>query len=275
MPRLAPSVASPSSPTPGWPAGAPPTSTDAASLHLAITVVRQDDTACLISPLVVERDYGLITLVWMGAPASQYGDVLLDHGRTSATEIAIAFRHGLDHVAPDVRRLGRVRADAAAAPLLRSEKATVTDTNFAPFIELSTTSTDAASADRFSATARKNRRPRRRFEEKGPVTVAINPPGAAAAEAMATALAFKQDWLVRRGEVCSALHDRRTRAFLERVVTTRDYGFNSYISVMSCNGEPVSVQFGITTANRLALHLIAYKPAWETSGAGILHTEDR
>ncbi len=91
---------------------------------------------------------------------------------------------------------------------------------------------------------------------------------------MPTALAFKQDWLVRRGEVCSAFHDRRTRAFLERVVTARDDGFNPYVSVMSCNGEPVSVQFGIITANRLALHLIAYKSAWEKSGVGILHTEE-
>ncbi len=123
----------------------------AASLHLAITVVRQDDTACLISPLAVERDYGLISLVWMGAPASQYGDVLLDHGRTSATEIAVAFRHGLDHVGPDVIRLRRVRADAVAAPLLRSEKATVTETNFAPFIDLSTTSTNAVYAERHGA----------------------------------------------------------------------------------------------------------------------------
>ncbi len=244
-------------------------------VRLAIAVVRQGRAVCLICPFAVEHVYGLKRLVWMGDPASQYGDVLLDHDRASSTEIAAAFRHVLDHVTPDIIRLRRVRADAAAAPFLRGEKAAIAATNQAPFIDLSKASTPDAYAARFSAKARKNRRrQRRRLEEKGTVSVTVLPPGPRAREALATALAFKQDWLIKRGEICSALRDPRTQALLQQAATAEAEGFTPYVSVMSCNDEPVSVQFGIVSANRLALHLIAYNPAWEKAAVGILHTEE-
>jgi CelD/BcsL family acetyltransferase involved in cellulose biosynthesis len=83
-----------------------------ASTRLAIAVVRQGDTICLICPFAVHRRYGVSRLIWMGQPASQYGDVLLDPERASSIEIAIAFNRVLEHVAPDVADLRRVRDDA-------------------------------------------------------------------------------------------------------------------------------------------------------------------
>lgn len=244
-------------------------------VRLAIAVVRQGSAVCLICPFAVERVYGLKRLVWMGDPASQYGDVLLNHDRASSTEIAAAFHHVLDHVAPDIIRLRRVRADAAAAPFLRGEKAAIAATNHAPSIDLTKTPTPDAYAARFSAKARKNRRRlRRRLEEKGTVSVTVIPAGPRAREALATALAFKQEWLVKRGEICSALRAPHTQTLLQQAVSAEDHGFAPYVSVMSCGDEPVSVQFGIVSGNRLALDLIAYNPAWEKAGVGILHTEE-
>jgi CelD/BcsL family acetyltransferase involved in cellulose biosynthesis len=43
---------------------------------------------------------------------------------------------------------------------------------------------------------------------------------------------------------------------------------------MYCDDEEISVQFGIVTDDRLALHMIAYKPAWAKAGAGVLHIEE-
>ena len=63
-------------------------------------------------PFAVHRRYGVSRLIWMGQPASQYGDVLLDPERASSIEIAIAFNRVLEHVAPDVADLRRVRDDA-------------------------------------------------------------------------------------------------------------------------------------------------------------------
>ena len=233
-----------------------------ASTRLAIAVVRQGDTACLICPLAVHRRYGVSRLIWMGQPASQYGDVLPDPERASAIEIAIAFNRVLADVAPDIVDFRRVRSDAAIRPFLKARGGSVIAENNAPFIDVAKVSSVEHYAARFSTTARKNRRRlRRRLEEKGAVRFQIMPPGDAASAAMRLGLGFKRDWLVRRGEICSALCDGKLHDFLTAAARRHDSNFKPFVSVMYCGDEEISVQFGIVTDDRLALHIIAYKPA--------------
>ena len=246
-----------------------------ASTRLAIAEVRQGDTVSLICPFAVHRRYGVSRLIWMGQPASQYGDVLIDPERASGIEIAIAFNRVLEHFAPDVVELRRVREDAAIAPTLKARGAAVTEQNHAPFIDFTKLSSAEDYAARFSAKALKNRRRlRRRLEEKGAIRFEILPPGDAAADAMGLGLDFKRDWLVHRGEICSALCDQKLRDFLVTTTRWHDGNFKPFVSVMYCDDEVISVQFGIVTNGRLALYMIAYKSAWEKAGAGVLHIEE-
>lgn len=79
---------------------------------------------------------------------------------------------------------------------------------------------------------------------------------------------------MRRGEICSALCDQKLRDFLVTATRWHDGNFKAFVSVMCCGDEAISVQFGIVTDGRLALHMIAYKSAWEKAGAGVLHIEE-
>jgi CelD/BcsL family acetyltransferase involved in cellulose biosynthesis len=246
-----------------------------ASTRLAIAVIRQGDTACLICPFAVQRRYGVSRLIWMGQPASQYGDVLIDPERASTIEIAVAFNRVLAHVAPDIVDLRRVRSDSAITPFLKARGGSVIAENTAPFVDVAKVSSAEHYAARFSTKARKNRRRlRRRLEEKGAVRFEILPPGDAASAAMRLGLDFKRDWLVRRGEICSALCDGKLHDLLITAARRHDSNFKPFVSVMYCGDEEISVQFGIVTDGRLALHMIAYKPAWEKAGAGVLHIEE-
>lgn len=83
------------------------------------------------------------------------------------------------------------------------------------------------------------------------------PPGDAASAAMRLGLDFKRDWLVRRGEICSALYNGKLHDFLITAARRHDANFKPFVSVMDCDDEEISVQFGIVTDNRLALHMIA------------------
>lgn len=230
----------------------------------AIVVVRRGASVCLICPFAVERHLAITRLVWMGEPASQYGDVLLDPAVASSTEIAAAFDHAIACLRPDLVHLRRVRADAAVAPYLRAMRATVTDTGAAPFMAFADAPAYDDYADKFTTKTRKNRRRlRRRLEEKGPVDVTVLAPGTAAADAMRLGLTFKHDWLARRGEIYSALRDPAVGDALAATATTVDDTLKPFVSVMTCAGEPISVQFGLITPRGLALHLIAYSPDWK------------
>ena len=168
-----------------------------------------------------------------------------------------------------------MREDAAITTFLKARGAAVTRQNHAPFTDFTKLLSAEDSAARFSAKALKNRRRlRRRLEEKGAIRFEIPPPGIAAADAMGFDLDFKRDWLVRRGEICSALCDQKLRDFLVTATRWHDVNFKSFVSVMYCGEKAISVQFGIITDGRLALHMIAYKSAWEKAGAGVLHIEE-
>jgi CelD/BcsL family acetyltransferase involved in cellulose biosynthesis len=245
------------------------------STTTAIIIARTDGKLRLACPFAIRHVLGMTCLTWLGEPASQYGDILTDGSQATHNLIDLALSFALDQLQPDIVHLRKVRNDAAVLPWIKSQDALATATDEAPYLDLHGASSFDDYCSKYSGKSRKNRRRlRRRLEEIDTVTTTILPAGHEAQVAIRTGVTFKQAWLVERGHISSALRDKHMSDFLTEVVSQPCSDANPFISVMHCGVKPVSVQFGVIAQHRLALHMIAYNPETEKSGAGVLHIED-
>lgn len=244
------------------------------STQAVIVTVRVGGKLSVICPFAMRRRFGMQHLTWLGEPASQYGDVVTDGTATNAL-IAAAMDFVVQELKPDYLRLRKVRDDAAILPWLKSKGALSTAADAAPYLDFR----NAVSFDdycvKYSAKSRKNRRRlRKRLIEHGDVTTSVLDGGDEAQTAIRTAIRYKRQWLIDRGQVSSALRDKAMVRFLSTITGQHDANARSFVSVMRCGATTVSIQFGLIVQNRLALHMIAYNPETEKSGAGVLHIED-
>jgi CelD/BcsL family acetyltransferase involved in cellulose biosynthesis len=249
--------------------------TEPRSEQPAIVILRIAGRIRLICPLSVRQTLGMTHLAWLGQPASQYGDVITDGTAAAQPLVASAMRHAINTFKPDIIHLRKVREDAAVQSWLASHGATPTTSDLAPYLDF----TNAASFDeycaRYSAKSRKNRRRlRRRLEETGNVSTTVLQCGDAAGRAIETGVRFKRQWLIERGHVSSGLRDGHMPDLICNFVNRTDRFAKPFVSIMHCGDTPVSVQFGVISKQRLALHMIAYNPETEKTGAGVLHVED-
>ena len=251
------------------------TAGDEAPGRITIVTGRTGEELRAIAPLYAQTRLGVRRLTWLGLPAAQYGDVLTDGTDQATTLIGPMIERAIEDIQPDILNLRKVRADAAIMPWLRQTGSIQTATDAAPFLDFTSPVSFEQYCSKFPAKALKNRRRlRRRLQKLGEIETTLVRSGAKACAIMETAIDFKRRWLDRRGHVTSALRDDAMADFLCRLIREPAPGFEPFISVMSAGETIVSIQCGIIANRRLAMHLIAYNPDTEKTGAGALHIED-
>lgn len=249
------------------PRGAKPT--------LAIVTGHRDGRLVLVCPFVVTRAGGLATLSFLGDPVSQYGDVLVEAGPDATRDVTAALAFLLGQTAIDLIHLRKVRADAAIAPVLRARGAVFTDVQKAPYVAFSGTTDYAVFEQRYGKAQRKNRkRQLRRLQETGDTSFQRLAAGPAASEAAGAAMRLKRDWLRQRGLVSPAVVDARTEGFFRDCASGRGPATGVEIGAVVSSGTIAAIEIAIQCKDRVALHLIAYDPRFEKTGAGALLMED-
>jgi CelD/BcsL family acetyltransferase involved in cellulose biosynthesis len=241
--------------------------------RLAVVTVRRDGRLVLVLPLVRTRWLGLTELRWLGEPVLQYGDALVDDLPDAVELMRAALDRVRQAVRPDILRLGKVRSDAAIAPVLADLGTTETGHEEAPWVRLGPCNGTRSFEDRQSGKAKKNRRRlMRRLEERGAVRF-VEASGAEASTLVDAALAQKRAWLHHKGLVSRGLGDDRLARFLADAATIEGEatGFRAYALML--DETPVAVALGFLGRRRLTLHLISYAMAYEKSGAGVLNLE--
>jgi CelD/BcsL family acetyltransferase involved in cellulose biosynthesis len=242
--------------------------------ELAIVTGRSNGRLVLIWPMQVERPAGLRQLAFMGAPVSQYGDVLIEDGPSQADLLDQSWDFIIATLKTDLIRLAKVREDAVIAPLLVAKGFRVTGFEEAPFATLSGTANYAAFEERFSPKLRKNRRRQlRRLEERGPIEVSNLKGSEAAADAVSLAMTLKRAWLNHRGLVSKAFSDQRIDRFFGDVARAVDRPCGVAVSELRTNGECADLSISVTCKGRQAIHILSYAMKFEKFGAGNHHLE--
>lgn len=245
--------------------------TPGAPLSAAIITVRREGRLIALWPLVMQRVAGFKTLHWMGEPASQYGDILIESVPDKADIIEQSWRSGMEKFGADAVHLRKVRADAEVAPLLRAGSAIVTATDKAPFLDLASAPDYAAYEQRYSAKMRKNRRRlMRRLCDLGPFAIERHTSGPAARASALEAIAIKKRWLTTAGRLSPALADPRFAAFFADVADGGDHPAGCQVTRMVSNGETVGIAIDVTARDHRAAHIITHDPRFDACSAGML-----
>ena len=242
---------------------------------LRIVAAFAGDELVMLWPLVMSKSMGVRQLNWMGAPVSQYGDILIDrkidgHGVAEAVWSYISSKLKVDLIA-----LEKVRSDALVSAVLKAKKVMVTGCMKAPYLDLASATNYTEYEKRYSKKARKNRRRhRRRLSEAGPLEYKLVETGPEARALVAQTIGIKRDWLKDNGLVSRAYSDNRFDAFFADVAGSIDRQCGCLVSVIMSDKKPIAFDIGFRSGSSFVVHIGAYDQAFERFSPGSLLTED-
>ena len=245
--------------------------TGQSGLSLAIVTGRRDGRLVMIWPLALERGAGLRRLVWMGAPVSQYGDVLIDAEIEAAPSLLAAWRFVTERLRPDLVWLRKVREDAAIAPIMSEIGAVATQRLEAPYMDLTATGDFEAVLQQRSTRFRKRQRAAsKRLAAFGPVDYDHRSVGVEASKQAAHAVALKRAQLKADGVLSPAVADPRMGAFFADVAEASGQPLGLHVVSLSSNNHLAAVDVFLGCKDRAALHVVAYDLEFEQASVGSL-----
>jgi CelD/BcsL family acetyltransferase involved in cellulose biosynthesis len=238
---------------------------------LAVVTARRAGHLVMVWPLAVERVAGLRNLIWMGAPVSQYGDVLMEEGIDAAPLLRQAWSFITEQVRPDLAWLRKVRDDATVAPLLAELGALSTQRLEAPYVDLAAADDFDAHLQRRSAHFRKKQRASaKRLSALGSVAYEQCSGGRQAADYARDAIALKRVQLQAGGVVSPAVADPRMSAFFADAADGCGHPAGLHFVTLASNGQLAAVDIFIGCKDRAALHIVAYDLQFEKASVGAL-----
>lgn len=243
-------------------------STDAGA-KLAVLIGRRNGELVTVWPLVTERHGGLTHLVWLGAPVSQYGDILIDDLPDTAAVLQAGWQHLRRTLQPDLVWLSKVRADAAVAPLFGQLDGLVTRREQAPFMDLASATDFDSYMQRHSGRARKKHRAvARKLAAMGTVEFVRERETPRAGDLALTAIEEKIDQLLERGIVSPALSDPRTQKFFAQAAADSAHPAGICVFALEINGDQAAIDVLVKHKDRVATHIFAYKPKYAKDRVG-------
>ena len=242
---------------------------------LAIVTGWSEGRLVLLLPLALEQRAGLRTLVWMGEPVSQYGDVLAALEAANLETLRAAWQFAVKATRADLANLRKVRADAPAAMLLGDIGTVITATEQAPFVDFRQARSWAAFEAALPSKGRlKNRRRQmRRLAERGPIAFAEHSGSREAGELADYAILLKRAWLGERDRISLALADDRFQAFFRDAASATEHPVPCKVLSIRTNNEVAALQIVIENRGVRFLHVAVYAPKFEKAGAGALLLE--
>jgi CelD/BcsL family acetyltransferase involved in cellulose biosynthesis len=235
---------------------------------LAVLIGRRSGRLVMVWPLVTQRVAGVTQLTWMGAPVSQYGDVLIDDLPDTLPLLRAGWAHVIAATKPDVVSLPRVRADAAVAPLIAELCALPTRRLQAPYLDLTSAPDFETYMQRHSGRSRKKRRAAaKRLTELGARFVQ-HANDATASQLAVDAIVSKRAQLLERGIISPPLADPRMQAFFADAASAGKHSAGITVYALEIDGERAAIDVLVACKNAIATHIFAYEPKYAKDRVG-------
>ena len=249
---------------------------DSNGAGLAIVTGRRNGQLVIVWPLVLETSLGARMVSFLGAPVSQYGDVLVDRCEPQHQEwLDESWAFIKAHLAPDIAHLRKVRDDSAVAPLLGRAGAKSTNHQLAPFITLSGEADFETFDECHSARDRKNRRrKRKRLGEQGSVGFRRSRGEPAATMAFKQAMAWKRSWLKEGVRSSTALSNLRFDQFFAAVLGDPVRRIGAEVFELTLDGKSIATKVAMTCGAYRGMYFTAYDKAHEKCSPGSLLVEE-
>jgi CelD/BcsL family acetyltransferase involved in cellulose biosynthesis len=235
---------------------------------LSVLVGRRAGRLVMVWPLVTRRVAGVTQLTWMGAPVSQYGDVLIDDLPDALAILRAGWAHVIAATKPDLVSLPRVRADAAVAPLITELCALPTRRLQAPYLDLASAPDFETYMQRHSGRSRKKRRAAaKRLAEQGAKFVQ-HAKDATASQLAVDAIVSKRAQLLERGIISPPLADPRMRAFFADAAAAGAHSAGVTVYALEIDGERAAIDVLVACKDAIATHIFAYEPKYAKDRVG-------
>lgn len=237
--------------------------------RLAIVTGRRNGRLVMVWPLVKSLSFGVRRLAFMGEPAGQYGDALIEDCADAAL-IEAAWARILSLKA-DVVHLRRVRETSPLFAFFRA-RGLATQSDAAPYVEFGGVGCYEDFDKRYSGKARSSRRRlKRRLEEIGPVSFLRAGSCDEARAQVGRAFAMKRAQLETRGRFAPAMRDIRLERLFLAAAGAPEAG--AQVSAIACNGETAAVSVAFTAKGEAFGHILAHDLKFEKQGVGVLLAE--
>jgi len=234
-------------------------------LDLAIVVGWRGEALAMAWPMVAQKRMGVTQISWMGEPASQYGDALVE-GSEDRDELLLRGWHELRALGADVVHLRKTRADSTVASIAHLAGLVTVAQQNAPYVDLASAPTWEALDARYDAKLRSaRRRLNRRLAETGVIGFEAIPPGGRASRMLRQALAFKRARFQRDAILAPTLTDKRFEAMLADVARES----HGRLTAIGRNGEAIGVEFSLKCKDALFGYIIAHDQRFEKQGLGV------
>jgi len=241
-----------------------------ADRRLCFVVGREAGRLVMLWPLERRSRLGLEMVRPMGAPVTQFDDVLVEPGPQRESWIERGWealrRHGID-----LAVLRHVRSDGVLGQSARVGLLTPVVSQEAPFADLGLRVAPDGPSLAYPARDRSSYRRRlRRLTERGEIAFRTLTPGREAANLAERAVAMKRGALTQHGVVAPAIADPRFSRFFSALAADVIDEAGLRISIISCDGRPIAVDLSFDCKGRSFGHVIASDPAFEREGLGRL-----
>ena len=243
-----------------------------ARVELALITGWRAGRLVMVWPLVRTRVAGVRVLRWMGEPASQYGDVLVEPGPHAGAMLC----QGLEILRTmdvDLALLRKVRRTATVSGLLATEGLS-TACSKAPRLDFAEAQSFAEVERQFSAKDRSSRRRLgRRLAETGQVAFEDRVEGARAAALTLQAIALKLANLKASGQCSPALEQAATQAFFADAMSSVERPVGAMINAIVRDGRPIGVALSLVCKGEGFGHILAHDSLCDKQGVGVLLAE--
>jgi CelD/BcsL family acetyltransferase involved in cellulose biosynthesis len=236
---------------------------------LRIVTIRCDSRLVFVWPLAVRTLFGARLAHWLGEPATQYGDVLIEQSAHRSSWLEAAWREVRSWRDIDGVELRRVRADAAATALPEvASDLNVIVSSAAPFVDLGNSPASVnQSFGRRSRSHNSLRRHLRRLEALGPPDFQLIEAAENQCKAVSETLALKQRWLAAKGRMSAGHHHPANGGFLHVLAAKGEL----VVSRLSVGGESAAFEIGmIMRGKRYYSMLQSYDLRFAAYGPGQL-----
>jgi CelD/BcsL family acetyltransferase involved in cellulose biosynthesis len=239
------------------------------SSRLCVVTGWRDGRLVMAWPLVARTRLGLTKLGWMGEPASQYGDVLLETGPAAEADLLAGWAT-LATLGADLVVLRKLRDDSPLVPVL-ARAATACARQAAPFAQFRGRAEFSQVLAPLSPKAHSGRRRLlRRLHETGDIAFVSGAAGADAKILVERAFAMKRAWLLRRGLYSGPLDDDAMLNFFVDFCSRKSNQAGLLIDAICRDGRPIGVGITLGAGNSAFGHILAHDADCDKQGVGLL-----
>jgi CelD/BcsL family acetyltransferase involved in cellulose biosynthesis len=229
-----------------------------------VLMLLRDSQAIAILPMMQTRvTFGVGLLQMLGAPHTQYANILTRTGRLTAQELKV-MREAMAKVGGiDAAVFTYVPENSALAQFLATQQPSQSMANASAQFEFSHLAPGQTFETTLSKDKQRDMRSRlRRLEADGGISFEVLRPGMAEYRCtIETCIAMKSEWLQQTAKVGASLAYEGHARFLASMAQAADGRDGPYAWVMKTNGTPIAIEIGILQRG----HYYAYMGAFEWS----------